>query len=137
MLRDLLIHVAALLSPLAPPPAPPPPPPTPPPAPAPVEAPPPAPQPAQEPPAPVAEAESTAYCLTGRMASGERAHVGAVASNRYPLGTRLWLDRSPWGAREFVVRDRIGHGSELDIAMPGDCRGAKRWGRRVVGVTPL
>lgn len=78
--------------------------------------------------------ETTAYCLTSRMANGVRAHAGAVASNRHPFGTRLHLSDSPWGPGEFVVADRIGWGSELDIAVPRDCGLARRWGRRVVSV---
>lgn len=77
--------------------------------------------------------ESTAYCLTGTMANGQRAHRGAVAANRWPLGTRLRVTPSPVG--ELVtVEDRIGHGSELDFAMPGDCAAARQWGRRAVTV---
>lgn len=75
---------------------------------------------------------STAYCLTGRMASGKRVYRGAVASNDYPLGTRLRVSDSPWGAGVFTVEDRIGHGTQLDFSMPGDCAGARRWGRRTV-----
>src|SRR5205807_7134586 len=75
---------------------------------------------------------STAYCETGNMASGRRAYRGAVAANRWPLGTRLRVSDSPYGPGTFVVEDRIGWGSELDFAMPGDCGGANRWGRRRV-----
>lgn len=77
---------------------------------------------------------STAYCETGLMANGHRTFRGAVAANRYPLGTRLRVSDSPYGPGVFVVADRIGHGSSLDYAMPGDCAGARRWGRRDVRV---
>lgn len=76
---------------------------------------------------------STAYCLTGNMANGRPAHRGAVAANRWPLGTKLRVSPSPVG--ELVtVEDRIGHGSELDFALPGDCGAARAWGRRRVSV---
>lgn len=77
---------------------------------------------------------STAYCLTGTMASGRRTYRGAVAANAWPLGTRLWVSASPYGPGVFTVEDRIGHGSQLDFAMPGDCAGARQWGRRAVQV---
>lgn len=79
---------------------------------------------------------STAYCLTGRMANGETARVGAVAANRWPLGTRLRVTPSPVG-EIVVVADRIGSGSELDFALPGDCGAARAWGRRTVTVEVL
>lgn len=77
---------------------------------------------------------STAYCDTGLMANGHRTYRGAVAGPRHawPLGTRLRVSDSPYGAGIFTVTDRIGHGSQLDFAMPGDCAGARRWGRRTV-----
>jgi 3D (Asp-Asp-Asp) domain-containing protein len=76
------------------------------------------------------------------MANGQRTYVGAVAGVRkgrrgpyFPLGTRVRVSDSPWGPGVFTVADRIGHGSELDFAVPGNCRGARRWGRRAVTVT--
>lgn len=76
---------------------------------------------------------STAYCLTGTMANGQPARRGAVAANRWPLGTRLRVNPSPVG--ELVtVEDRIGSGSELDFALPGSCDEARQWGRRRVSV---
>lgn len=81
--------------------------------------------------------ESTAYCLTGTMANGERVYRGAVAANRWPLGTRVWVSDSPYGAGTFEVADRIGHSSQLDFGMPGDCAGARQWGRRTIRVRVL
>lgn len=81
-----------------------------------------------------ATVSSTAYCLTGTMANGQAVYRGAVAGNRWPLGTRLQVSDSPYGPGIFTVADRIGHGSELDFAMPGDCPGARSWGRRTVTV---
>jgi len=79
---------------------------------------------------------STAYCLTGAMANGRPARRGAVASNAYPLGTRLRVSPSPVG-EVVTVEDRIGHGSELDFALPGDCAAAIAWGRRRVVIVEV
>ncbi len=73
---------------------------------------------------------STAYCLTGTMANGQRAHAGAVAMNGVPLGSVWAVD----GAGTYTVADRIGHGSQFDIAMPGDCGAAIAYGRRTITV---
>ena len=77
-------------------------------------------------------AESTSYCLSGRMADGSHVRAGSVASNRHPLGTRIRLVGVTFsGRRRFTVRDRIGHGSELDL-WSASCAASIRWGRRVV-----
>lgn len=79
-------------------------------------------------------ASSTAYCLSGRMADGTYVRPRSAASNRHPLGTRLQLtgrQAGPGGLRRYVVRDRIGHGSELDL-WTGSCAQAIRYGRRRV-----
>jgi 3D (Asp-Asp-Asp) domain-containing protein len=76
---------------------------------------------------------STAYCLNGRMADGSQTRAGSVASNAYRLGTKLTISPSPTGRRFFVVRDRIGYGSQLDIWVPS-CGQARTWGRRSVTV---
>lgn len=76
---------------------------------------------------------STAYCLTGGMASGRPTYVGAVAANRYALGTRLRAWPNPWGdpAMIFTVEDRHKPGAtELDFAMPRECERALAWGNR-------
>ena len=77
---------------------------------------------------------STAYCETGLMANGQRAYRGAVAANHVPLGTRLHVSDSPYGPGWFTVADRYGHGTQLDFAMPGDCTGARAWGRRAIKI---
>lgn len=77
---------------------------------------------------------STAYCETGLMANGQRTRRYVAAGNRWPLGTVLHVSDSPYGPGDFTVLDRIGHGSDLDFAMPGDCAGARAWGRRTVTV---
>lgn len=70
------------------------------------------------------------------MANGQPAYRGAVAANGWPLGTRLRVSPSPVG-EEVVVADRVGAGSQLDFALPGDCAGARAWGRRAVVVEVL
>lgn len=76
---------------------------------------------------------STAYCLSGTMADGSPVRAGSVAHNGYPLGTRITVSPSFYGQRRFVVRDRIGWGTELDFWTPS-CATAYAWGRRVVTV---
>ena len=79
---------------------------------------------------------STAYCLTGTMASGRRVYPGAAAMNGTPLGSRYEVLDGPRAGETFVVEDRIGHGSAFDIAYPGDCRGAYSYGRRTISIKP-
>jgi 3D (Asp-Asp-Asp) domain-containing protein len=83
---------------------------------------------------------STGYCLTGTTASGYRLTGSptvnmrrTVASNDFRLGTRLYIKPSPTGMRHFIVRDRIGHGTQLDFWIP-KCGNALRWGRRTVTI---
>lgn len=78
-------------------------------------------------------AVSTAYCDTGTMADGSYTRPSSVASNSYPLGTHLRIWPSPTGQRRFVVRDRIGWGSELDFWL-SSCSAARAWGRRPVHI---
>lgn len=56
--------------------------------------------------------EVTGYTSTGcQMANGEWPHVGAVASNHFPLGTVLYIN-----GNYYVVKDRTGEGHEgVDI----------------------
>lgn len=76
---------------------------------------------------------STAYCLKGTMANGQTVHSGAVANNHLPLGTRVYVSRSPYGTHRFVVKDRIGHGTDLDFWVPS-CATAAAWGRQAVAL---
>jgi len=77
-------------------------------------------------------ADSTSYCLSGTMADGSQVRWGSVASNWHPLGTRITLNGPAfYGLRRFVVRDRIGYGSELDFWAP-NCGQSFSWGRRTV-----
>lgn len=76
---------------------------------------------------------STAYCLSGTMADGSQTRAGSVASNQYPLGTHLIIKPAPYHRKHWVVRDRIGWGTELDFWRP-TCSLAMRWGRRTVHI---
>lgn len=76
-------------------------------------------------------ANSTAYCLQGTMANGQKVRAGSVAMNGVPLGTKITVRSSPTGRKHWVVRDRIGHGTQLDFWVP-TCGQAIRWGRRNV-----
>lgn len=67
--------------------------------------------------------DSTMYCLQGVMANGRYVHEGAVASNWHPLGTRLIVN-----GRRYVVEDRIGWGTHLDI-WTSSCYRARAYGR--------
>lgn len=80
---------------------------------------------------------STAYCLTGTMADGTRVDAyppfTVAAGNRWALGTRLRVVEL---GITVTIRDRIGYGSDLDFAIPGDCHRAEAYGRRAVHVLP-
>ena len=58
---------------------------------------------------------STCYAQGGITASGQQARPGEVANNVLPLGTHIILDHPAFGRQEYVILDRIGSGSELDI----------------------
>ncbi|MEX2588034.1 MAG: hypothetical protein WD602_08600 [Actinomycetota bacterium] len=81
--------------------------------------------------------ESTAYCLTGTMASGKPVYDGAAAMNGVPLGTRYQVVSGPQAGKVYTVEDRIGHSSEFDIAFPGDCDAAVAYGRRIINIEPV
>lgn len=67
------------------------------------------------------------------MADGSSVRAGSVAHNGYPLGTRITVDPAFFGRRRFVVRDRIGWGTQLDF-WTNSCAAARNWGRRRVRV---
>ena len=76
---------------------------------------------------------STAYCLTGTMANGQRVHDGAVAMNGEPLGARFEVIDGPRAGSVVTVADRIGHGSQFDIWM-ASCDAARAYGRRLIHI---
>ena len=78
----------------------------------------------------------TAYCSacdsTGIRASGKPLAWGRVASNDYPIGTRLYID----GYGECVVEDRMRDNGKVDVYL-GDrdvCSCGSEWGRRQIAV---
>lgn len=81
--------------------------------------------------------ESTAYCMSGRMANGQATHTGAAAMNGVPLGTRFRVLTGPQQGEVVTIKDRVGSGSEFDVAMPGACTRAARYGRRIVNIRRL
>lgn len=83
---------------------------------------------------PVLTVHSTAYCLTGRMASGRRVYYGAAAMNAVPLGATYRVLSGPASGRVLTIEDRIGRGSQFDIAYPGDCYSARQYGRRTISI---
>ncbi len=79
--------------------------------------------------------ESTSYCLRGRMADGTYTRARSVAQNGLPFGTKIRTKtRGPGGLRYWFVRDRIGHGSQLDFWQPA-CAQSRAWGRRRISYT--
>lgn len=74
---------------------------------------------------------ASAYCLTGKMANGQRVHSGAIAADPrvLKLGTKVKIQ----GMGTFVVKDTGGaiKGNRIDIWM-GSCQSARIFGRREV-----
>lgn len=76
-------------------------------------------------------ADSTAYCLRGRMADGTQTRARSVAQNTLPLGSMIKTNKpGPGGIYIWYVRDRIGSGSELDFWTPS-CSDALRWNKPI------
>ena len=78
----------------------------------------------------------TAYCSacdhTGITASGKPLAWGYVASNDYPIGTRLYID----GYGECVVEDRMRDSGKVDVYL-GErdvCTCGSEWGKRRIAV---
>jgi 3D (Asp-Asp-Asp) domain-containing protein len=80
-----------------------------------------------------AATDTTSYCLRGTMADGSYTRPGSAAHNGLALGTRIWVTPAVNGRHRFVVRDRIGYGTTLDLWAP-TCAAAIRFGRRVTRV---
>lgn len=73
------------------------------------------------------------YCATGnRTASGKWPQPGMVAtlSRSIPFGTVVHIE----GMGDYVVEDRIGHGSDFDI-YTHSCKNARTFGRRHLRVS--
>ncbi len=80
---------------------------------------------------------STAYCLTGRMASGKPVYEGAAAMNGVPLGTKFKVSDGPRAGEVFTIEDRLPRRSGFDIAYPGRCGQAHQYGRRSVRINEV
>lgn len=86
-------------------------------------------------------AHSTSYCLNGTMADGTHTRSRSVAMNSLPLGSKVYVvdgntrtrrrEKGPLGLRIWIVRDRIGWGSEMDFWQPS-CDGCMQWARKTV-----
>ncbi len=74
---------------------------------------------------------ATSYCLNGQMADGSYTRMRSAASNTLRLGTKIRLvgKAGPNGIRLYVIRDRIGYGTQLDL-WTASCSDAIRFGRR-------
>lgn len=83
---------------------------------------------------PAAATTSTSYCLRGTMADGSYTRAGSAAHNGLALGTRITVRPAPFGRSRWVVRDRIGWGTDVDFWAPS-CGQAMAYGRRAVSVT--
>lgn len=76
--------------------------------------------------------DTTAYCQQGIMANGSYTRPQSAASNSLPLGTKIKVvgrTAGPGGNRKYVIRDRIGYGTSLDLWV-GSCASAIGFGRR-------
>jgi len=82
---------------------------------------------------------ATAYCLSGRTATGNRVNRGIVAADRrvLPLGSKIQVTGGGYTG-VYTVSDTGGsiRGHELDIWVPS-CSEARRFGRRSVNVILL
>lgn len=68
------------------------------------------------------------------MADGTYTRSRSAASNMLPLGTKIRIrgkQTGPRGMRRYVVRDRIGYGTSLDL-WTNSCSTARSFGRRSV-----
>jgi 3D (Asp-Asp-Asp) domain-containing protein len=75
--------------------------------------------------------DTTSFCEKGIMANGQQTHPGVAAANNLRLGTRIQLvgrQAGPYGQRRYIIEDRIGSGSSLDLWV-SDCSAARRFGR--------
>jgi 3D (Asp-Asp-Asp) domain-containing protein len=81
---------------------------------------------------------ATAYCLTGKTASGTRTRTGIVAADHrvLPLGSIIHIDTpaQPYSGTYTVTDGGAAvKGRRIDLFIP-DCHRAKRFGKRQVSV---
>ena len=82
---------------------------------------------------------TTAYspCSSGTItASGQPVRPGIAAANWLPLGTRIRIWPPAFGRTRYVVDDRVGYGTQLDL-YTSSCTAAIQYGRRIEHVTIL
>jgi len=79
---------------------------------------------------------ASAYCLTGKMANGQRVHAGAIAADPriLPIGSRVLIENMGI----FTVKDTGGDikGNRIDIWY-SSCRTARIFGKKKVLVKKL
>lgn len=76
---------------------------------------------------------STAYCLTGTMANGQKTHPGVVAMDGVRFGTQVSVLSGPLAGRTFTVKDRTDGKTQADFWF-SSCQEAIQYGRRRVQV---
>lgn len=83
------------------------------------------------------QVSSTAYCINGTMANGERTHDGAAAKNGVPFGTQYRVTSGSRAGKVVTIKDRSRPGATgLDIWM-SSCSEARRYGRQSVGIEQI
>lgn len=79
---------------------------------------------------------ASAYCFTGRTATGQGVRRGLIAADPrvLPLGSKVYIEAGAWSG-VYTVADTGGaiKGKRLDIWVPG-CGEARKFGRRSVQV---
>jgi 3D (Asp-Asp-Asp) domain-containing protein len=82
---------------------------------------------------------ATAYCLSGRTASGAGVRRGIIAADPrvLPLGTRVLITAGAWSGT-YTVADTGGviKGRKIDVWVPSSTE-ARRFGRRTVHIKVL
>ena len=82
---------------------------------------------------------TTAYspCSSGTItASGQPVRPGMAAANWLPLGTHIRIWPPAFGRTSYIVDDRVGYGTSLDL-YTSNCTAAIQYGRRTERVTIL
>jgi 3D (Asp-Asp-Asp) domain-containing protein len=79
---------------------------------------------------------ATAYCFTGRTATGQGVRRGLIAADPrvLKLGSKVYISAGAWSGN-YTVSDTGGaiKGKRIDIWVPG-CSEARRFGRRTVQI---
>ncbi len=79
---------------------------------------------------------ASAYCFSGRTATGQAVRRGLIAADPrvLKLGSKVYISAGPWSGT-YTVSDTGGaiKGKRVDIWVPG-CSEARRFGRRSVQI---